>query len=181
MLDPFISRHIGSVALTPGADIAAQATLGESFPNVVTIRTTKVLDASRSILSSASLAMMLIGVVSLSASVLVMASVVAVNRQRQVYEASVLHAMGTRMGEVMKSVVFEYGLLSVLLSLFAIVIGSALAQVLLSYWLKISSSGSFWVGAIVAIAASTLCLFAGALWLLLTLNATPATLLKRGA
>ena len=181
VLDPFISRHIGSVALTPGADIAAQATLGESFPNVVTIRTTKVLDASRSILSSASLAMMLIGVVSLSASVLVMASVVAVNRQRQVYEASVLHAMGTRMGEVMKSVVFEYGLLSVLLSIFAIVIGSALAQVLLSYWLKISSSGSFWAGAIVAVVASTLCLFAGALWLLLTLNATPATLLKRGA
>ena len=97
VLDPFISRHIGSVALTPGADIAAQSALGENFPNVVTIRTAKVLAATKSILSSASLAMMLIAAVSLSASVLVMASVVAVNRQRQIYEASVLHAMGTRM------------------------------------------------------------------------------------
>ncbi len=181
VLDPFISRHIGSVALTPEADIAAQSTLGENFPNVVTIRTAKVLAATKSILSSASLAMMLIGAVSLSASVLVMASVVAVNRQRQIYEASVLHAMGTRMSDVMKSVVFEYGLLSVVLSLFAMAVGSVLAQIILTYWLKISSSGSLWTGALVAIIASTLCLFAGALWLLLTLKATPAALLKRGA
>lgn len=180
VLDPFISRHIGSVTLTPDTDIAAQSTLGESFPNVVTIRTAKVLAASREILSGASLAMMLIAAVSLGASVLVMASVVAVNRQRQVYEASVMHAMGTRMGEVMKSVVFEYGLLSVVLSLFAICVGSILGQALLTYWLKISSSGSLWAGAIVAVAASTLCLFAGALWLLLTLKATPAMLLKQG-
>ena len=180
VLDPFISRHIGSVTLTPDTDIAAQSTLGESFPNVVTIRTAKVLAASQEILSGASLAMMLIAAVSLGASVLVMASVVAVNRQRQVYEASVMHAMGTRMGEVMKSVVFEYGLLSVVLSLFAICVGSILGQALLTYWLKISSSGSLWAGAIVAVAASTLCLFAGALWLLLTLKATPAVLLKQG-
>ena len=180
VLDPFISRHIGSVTLTPDTDIAAQSTLGESFPNVVTIRTAKILAASREILSGASLAMMLIAAVSLGASVLVMASVVAVNRQRQVYEASVMHAMGTRMGEVMKSVVFEYGLLSVVLSLFAICVGSILGQALLTYWLKISSSGSLWAGAIVAVAASTLCLFAGALWLLLTLKATPAVLLKQG-
>ena len=180
VLDPFISRHIGSVALTPGADIAAQSALGENFPNVVTIRTAKVLASTKSILSSASLAMMLIGAVSLSASVLVMASVVAVNRQRQIYEASVLHAMGTRMSDVMKSVVFEYGLLAVVLSLFAMTVGSILAQLMLTYWLKISSSGSFQTGAIVAVVASTLCLFAGALWLLLTLKATPATLLKRG-
>ena len=125
--------------------------------------------------------MMLIAAVSLSASILVMASVVAVNRQRQVYEASVLHAMGTRMREVMKSVIFEYGLLAVVLSLFAMAVGSVLAQLLLTYWLKLSSSGSLWAGAIVAIAASTLCLFAGALWLLMTLKATPAVLLKRGA
>ena len=181
VLDPFISRHIGSVALTPNADIAAQSALGENFPNVVTIRTAKVLAATKSILSSASLAMMLIAAVSLSASVLVMASVVAVNRQRQIYEASVLHAMGTRMSDVMKSVVFEYGLLSVVLSLFAMIVGSVLAQIMLSFWLKISSSGSFWTGALVAVVASVLCLFTGALWLLLTLKVTPAVLLKRGA
>lgn len=179
VLDPFITRYIGSVMLEPETDIAAQSVLGESFPNVVTVRTAKILEASRSILSSAGLAMTLIAAVSLSASILVMASVVAVNRQRQVYEASIMHAMGTRMSVVMKSVAFEYLLLTIVLSIFAIVIGSALAQMLLTYWLKLQSGGSIWMGALVATGASALCLSAGALWLVSTLKISPAILLRR--
>ncbi|MFK7859411.1 MAG: ABC transporter permease [Granulosicoccus sp.] len=179
ILEPFITRYIGSVMLDPGADIAAQSALGASFPNVVTVRTAKILESSRAILSSAGLAMMLIAAVSLSASVLVMASVVAVNRQRQVYEASIMHAMGTRMSVVMKSVVFEYLLLAIVLSVFAMVIGGALAQALLTYWLKLDSAGSAWAGAVVATGASTFCLFAGALWLVSTLKVSPAILLRR--
>ncbi|OED43688.1 hypothetical protein AB833_03265 [Chromatiales bacterium (ex Bugula neritina AB1)] len=179
VLDPFISRHIGSVHLESGRDIAAQSALGEEFPAVVTIRTAKVLAASRSILSSAGLAMMLIAGVSLVASILVMASVVAVNRQRQIYEASVLHAIGTRMSVVIKSVAFEYTLLALVLSGFAIVAGGTIAQLLMHFWLKIDSTGSAWAGIVVAMAASVLCLFAGAVWLMRTLSATPAILLKR--
>lgn len=180
VLDPFITRYIGSVRLDTGADIAAQSTLGEKYPNVVTVRTAKVLESSRSILSAAGLAMTLITAVSLCASVLVMTSVVAVNRQRQVYEATVLHAMGTRTSVIMKSVMFEYGLLAVLLSVFSLIVGSLLAQSLMSIWLKIDSAGSLWVAFVVAIGASSLCLFAGALWLVFTLKASPALLLKRG-
>lgn len=179
VLEPFITRHIGSVYLAPERDIAAQSALGEQFPNVVTIRTAKVLAASRAILSSAGLAMALIGLVSLTASILVMASVVAVNRQRQVYEASVLHAIGTRMSAVIKSVAFEYTLLAIVLSLFAIAAGGTLAHLIMTYWLKIDGTGSAWAGVLVAMAASVLCLFAGALWLMRTLSATPAMLLKR--
>ena len=181
LLEPFITRHIGSVHLAADHDIAAQSAIGEQFPSVVTIRTAKVLAASRSILASAGLALMLIAVVSLVASILVMASVVAVNRQRQVYEASVLHAVGTRMSVVIKSVAFEYTLLAIILSVFAMIAGGALAQLLLHYWLKIESTGIAWVGVVVALAASVICLFAGALWLMRTLAATPAVLLKRSA
>jgi len=181
VLDPFITRYIGSVMLEPKKDIQAQSTLGEYFPNVVTVRTAKVLEASRSILSSAGLAMLLIAGVSLAASILVMASVVAVNRQRQVYEASVLNAIGTRMSVVLKSVVFEYLLLALVLSVFAWFIGSNLAQLLLNLWLDVDSGGSALMGATVAAGASFICLFAGAIWLVMTLNVAPATLLKRGA
>ncbi|MFK7992871.1 MAG: ABC transporter permease [Granulosicoccus sp.] len=179
ILEPFITRYIGSIMLDPETDIAAQSALGAAFPNVVTVRTAKILESSRSILSSAGLAMMLIAAVSLSASVLVMASVVAVNRQRQVYEASIMHALGTRMSVVMKSVMFEYLLLAIVLSAFAMIIGGALAQALLTYWLKLDSNGSAWAGAVVATGASTLCLFAGALWLVSTLKVSPAILLRR--
>lgn len=181
VLDPFITRYIGSVMLEPGMDVAAQSTLGLSFPNVVTVRTAKILEASRSILASAGLAMALIASVSLAASLLVMASVVAVNRQHQVYEASVLNAIGTRMSIVLKSVLFEYLLLAMVLSIFAWATGSVLAQLILKLWLKLDSSGTLLIGAPVAMSASTLCLLTGALWLVLTLRVNPATLLKRGA
>jgi len=105
--------------------------------------------------------------------------VVAVNRQRQVYESSVLHAIGTRMTVVIKSVALEYTLLAIVLSLFAIIAGGTLAQLLLNYWLKIDGTGSAWAGVVVALAASVACLFAGALWLMRTLAVTPAILLKR--
>jgi len=179
VLDPFIGRHIGSVYLTPESDIKAQSVLGEQFPAMVTIRTAKVLAASKSILSAAGLAMMLIAGVSLVASILVMASVVAVNRQRQIYEASVLHAIGTRMSAVIKSVAIEYTLLTIVLSVFAMIAGGTIAQLLMQYWLKIDSTGSAWAGVVVALAASVLCLFAGAVWLMRTLSATPAVLLRR--
>ena len=81
--------------------------------------------------------MMLIAGVSLVASILVMASVVAVNRQRQIYEASVLHAIGTRMSTVVKSVAIEYTLLAVVLSVFAMIAGGLIAHTLMLYWLKI--------------------------------------------
>ena len=181
VLDPFITRYIGSVMLEPQADIAVQSELGVFFPNVVTIRTAKILEASRSILSSAALAMMLIAAVSLSASVLVMASVVAVNRQRQVYEASIMHAIGTRMNVVMRSVLIEYALLAVVLSAFAMIVGGAIAQLILAFWLKLPSDGVAWAGAIVASSASVVCLMAGAAWLVSTLKVSPAVLLKRGA
>lgn len=179
VLEPFITRYIGSIVLEPSADIAVQSELGSLFPNVVTVRTAKVLESSRSILTSAGLAMALIAAVSLGASILVMASVVAVNRQRQIYEASILHAMGTRMSVVMRSVIIEYVLLGVVLSAFALVLGGTIAHLLMSYWLKIDATGSAWAGVTVATGASALCLFAGALWLVSTLKVSPAVLLKQ--
>ena len=181
VLDPFITRYIGSVQLEPDTDIAVQSQLGAMFPNIVTVRTAKVLESSRNILASAGLAMALIAAVSLSASILVMASVVAVNRQRQIYEASIMHAMGTRMSVVLRSVVFEYILLGIVLSLFALILGGVIAHGLMTYWLKIDGSGSAWAGLAVSIGASSLCLFAGALWLVSTLKVSPAVLLKQAS
>jgi len=180
-LTPFITRYIGSAFMREGAEIPAMRTLGEAFPSVVTLRTAKVLDAARSILTAASLAVALIAAISLAASVLVMASVVAVNRQRQVYEASVLHAVGTRMSDVLRSVLYEYALLAGVLSIFATLVGSLIAWGILVYWIELPTDGVWVIGLVVATAASTSCLLAGAWWLVRTLAASPADLLRRGA
>ena len=184
-LEPFVTRHIGSAFLADGADVAATARIGEAFPNVVTVRTARALAAARSVLASAGLALALVAAVSLAASVLVMASVVAVNRQRQVHEASVLHALGTRRGTILGSVLVEYALLGTVLALFAAVVGGLLGAAVIALWLELPLGGlldGVWLtGLAVAAGASALCLSGGAAWLVRTLEASPASLLRRAA
>lgn len=181
VLDPYISRNIGSIRTAEGSDIATMSAIAEKFPNVVLIRTAKILAAARSILSGVSLGVLAIAVVSLAASVLVMASVVAVSRQRQVYEASVMHAVGTRIKLIMRSVMYEYVLLAVIITLFATMVGSTIAWLILQFWLQLPVDGVWFIGLLVAAFASGACLFAGAMWLLKSLSVNPAILLKRSA
>lgn len=178
-LDPFITRHIGTAFLEANTDVNAMNVIGAGFPNVVTVRTAKALAAAREILGNAAKALALIAMVSLAASILVMASVVAVNRARQIYEASIMHALGCRMSEVIKAVLYEYILLGFLLVLFATMVGSAIGWLIVVYWIELNVSGVFLAGLLVAAGASFICLASGAVWMIRTLRASPASLLKR--
>lgn len=180
-LEPFVTRHVGNAWFEAGTDLEATAALGQRYPNVVTVRTAKILEAARAVLTQASLGVLLIAAVSLAASLLVMASVVAVNRQRQAYEASVLHALGTRMADVLKSVVYEYVVLAVVLTVFASVVGSLIAAGVLTFWLELPAGGLWSVGVTIAAVASAACLAGGAWWLSRTLRVAPAVLLSRGS
>ncbi|NND92856.1 MAG: FtsX-like permease family protein [Granulosicoccus sp.] len=181
VLDPFISRNIGSVQLDSGTDGAAVSAISTEFPSVVLVRTTRIIEAARSVLHNASLGILAIAIVSLSASILVMASVVAVNRQRQIFEASVLHALGTRLRVILTAVSYEYAMLAVLLTLFATLFGSLIGYLALEFWLKLPTIEVWFSGLLVAILASFLCLTAGALWLVRSLSVSPAMLLRSGA
>ena len=182
VIDPFVTRHVGSAwlkeAAQSDADIITMNAIGAAFPGVVTIRTTRALDAARSVLKSAGLAVALVAAVSLVASVLVMSSVVAVNRRRQVHEASVLHAIGTRMRTVLHAELYQYALMGIVVSLFATLIGGLIGHAVLQYWIELPSVGVRSVAPLVAFSACALCLVGAALWLVRTLKATPADLLR---
>jgi len=84
-------------------DIAAANAISGHFPAVVTIRTSRGLAAAKRILNAAALAVSLVALTSLLASLLVLASVVAANRQRQLQEAAILHAIGSRHRSLMQA------------------------------------------------------------------------------
>ena len=180
-LEPFVTRHVGNAFFAPGTEEAVLSAVGAEYPNVVTISTVSVLAAARSILAAASLGVALVALVSLAASVLVMASVVAVNRQRQVHEASVLHAVGTRMGTVLRAIGLEYALLAALLTAFATLAGGALGWAVMHWWIELPAVGLATTGLAVAALVSGACLAAGAWWTARVLDARPATLLRRAA
>jgi putative ABC transport system permease protein len=119
-----------------------------------------------------------VAAVSLVASLLVLISVMAAGRSRQIYDATILHSLGVRLVSIKRSLQLEYLLLALIASVFAVLLGAAIALPLLQLRLKLPSADLVWLGALVAISVSSLALGLGATYLLRRLRLRPAILLR---
>lgn len=180
VLDPYITRYVGAAYMDTEDALAAQNRIAATMPNVVSVRTAGILDEARTLLGRAGQGLAIVAVISLFASLLVLASAMASGRSRQVYEASVLHTLGARISAIRRSLQFEYLLLALLTSAFAIVVGSALAMALLHFRLELESSGLLWTGMLTAVVVSSCSLGLGAAYLVRQLQLSPAQLLRSG-
>ena len=181
VLDPHITRHVGAAYLDPAGALAAQDALAAAAPNIATVRTETLLNETRALMARASGGLALVAGVCLAASLLVLASVVAGSRARQVYDATVMHAMGARHASLRRMLYWEYALLALVTSGFAMLAGSALATALLRWRLDIDPGGLYWTGALTALGVSTVSLGLGARYLLSQMRLSPALLLRNGA
>ena len=181
VLDPYITRYVGAAYMEAGAAEGAQDRIAAAAPNVVTVRTEALLNEARTLLARAGAGLAVVAGVTLIASLLVLASVVASSLVRQVYQASVLNVLGARVSVIRRSLKVEYAVLALLTSAFAIVAGSAFAALLLRYRLDLELAGLYWIGAATAVVVSTCSLGLGATYLLRQLRISPAQLLRSGA
>lgn len=177
-LDPFIHRHVGAVYIDDADAITAQNLLGEIAPNVISVRTESLLQVARQILGKAGAGLAVVSAVSLLASLLVLISVMAAGRSQQIYDATILHSLGVRLALIRQSLQLEYLLLALVASVFALLLGSAIALPLLHWRLKLPSADLLWLGALVAIGVSSLALGLGASYLMQRLRLRPAILLR---
>ncbi len=118
--------------------------------------------------------------VCLAASLLVLASVVAASRSRQIYDATVMHVLGARHALLRRVLVWEYLLLAAATGGFALMAGSGLATALLQWRLEMSPAGLYWTGLLTALGVSVLSLGLGAQYLLAQMRLNPAHLLRSG-
>ena len=193
VLDDYITRYVG-VAYQDGAaktdgvntdslgsaiDIVAANAIAQQFPAVVTIRTSRGLASAKRILNAAALAVSIVAITSLVASLLVLASVVAANRQRQLQEAAILHAVGSRHGSLLWTMGIEYILLGTVVALFASLVGGVLGTSVAVRWLELPVGPDTWLyGLLVAFGIAIVCLGAGAIWVARSLAVSPAQLLR---
>jgi len=178
VLEPFISRYVGAIYMDPVPAVKLQEILATKFPNVVTVRTESVLREARTLLAQASSGLAVVAAISMLASLLVLSSVVASSRARQLYDATVLHALGARLHTIRWALGLEQVLLALLTSLFALVLGGLIAWVLLEYRLDLEIDGVWWTAMIMAPLVSGICLGLGTHHLLRRLNPSPAVLLR---
>ncbi len=177
-LDDMISRHVGAAYMSDAEAIEAQRRIGRVAPNVITVRTAWLLASARDILGKAAIGLGVIAGVSLLASLLVLVSVMAAGRSRQIYDATVLHSLGTRMAAIRRSLHLEYVLLAVITSALAVMLGAGIAMPLLALRLKLPVDDLLWTGVAIAAAVSALSLNLGARYLLRRLRVRPAVLLR---
>ena len=177
-LDGVIARHVGAAFMSDEDAVAVQRRIGKIAPNVVTVRTAALLASARDLLGKATMGLGVIAGVSLLASLLVLVSVMAAGRSRQVYEATVLHSIGTRMSVIHRSLQMEFVLLGVITSALAVLLGAAIAMPLLALRLKLPIDNLVWAGVAIAAVVSALSLHLGARYLLRRLKLRPALLLR---
>jgi putative ABC transport system permease protein len=180
VLDPFITRHVGAAWMPPGGTLDAQDRLAAAAPNIATARTESMLRETRALMGRASGGLAVVAGVCLAASLLVLASVVAASRSRQLYDATVMHALGARHSLLRRVLVWEYVLLATVTGGFALLAGSALATALLQWRLDMSPVGLYWTGLLTAAGVSALSLGMGARYLLAQMRLNPAMLLRSG-
>ena len=180
VLDPFITRHVGAAYMDATAAQRAQDALAAVAPNIASVRTESLLVETRALMARASGGLALVAGVCVAASLLVLASVVASSRARQVFEATVMHAVGARLSSLRRVLYWEYLLLAVLTAGFAMLAGSALATGLLRWRLDLDPTGLYWTGALTAIGVSAVSLGLGARYLIAQMRLNPAMLLRDG-
>lgn len=180
VLDPFITRHVGAAWMPTESTLDAQDRLAAAAPNIATARTESMLRETRALMGRASGGLAVVAGVCLAASLLVLASVVAASRSRQLYDATVMHALGARHSLLRRVLVWEYAVLATVTAGFALLAGSALATALLQWRLDMSPAGLYWSGLLTAVGVSALSLGMGARYLLAQMRLNPAMLLRSG-
>ena len=180
VLDPFITRHVGAAWLPADEALSAQDRLAAVAPNIASVRTESLLRETRALMGRASSGLVVVAGVCLAASLLVLASVVAASRTRQVFDATVMHALGARHSSLRRVLYWEYTVLAGVTASFAVLAGSALATGLLRWRLDMDPSGLYWSGVLTAVGVSAISLGLGARYLLRQMSLNPAMLLRSG-
>ena len=178
LLDGMVYRHVGTVFMPDEAAVQAQRNIAAVAPGVISVRTERILATARHLLGQATSGLALVAGVSLVASLLVLVSVIAAGRSRQIYEATVLNTLGARMSLVHRGLRLEFLLLAGVTATFAILLGSAIALPLLEWRMKLPSADLLWVAIFTAGGVAAVALGLGARYIRRRLQLKPALLLR---
>jgi putative ABC transport system permease protein len=123
---------IAMVRLPPEREAALQKAVTDQFPNISSIPVKDALKSISDIVSAVALALQATAAVALGAAALVLAGALAAARRRRLYESVVLKVLGATRTDLLKSFLWEYGLLGLLAAAIASVLGTIAAYLVLT-------------------------------------------------
>jgi putative ABC transport system permease protein len=121
------ANSLATVIVDPEREEALQTALAQNFPNITAVRVRDALDEAQVFVRAIAQAVAISAGVTLLGGVLVLAGGIAASRRRHVYDAVVLKVLGATRRLILRTFLFEYGLLGVLAALLAAVFGTGAA------------------------------------------------------
>ena len=150
---------IATVHAPAGRETEVERAVTDALPNVSSIRVKEALEAARSVIAKAGLAIRAAAAVTLAAGGLVLAGAIAAGQRRRLHEAVLLKVLGARRADLLRALAAEYGLLGAATGAVAAGLGSAaawavLVHVLRADWVFLPGPvAATAVGSVVAVAA----------------------------
>ncbi len=168
-----------TIALPQGTPLStegqAMRALGQTYPSITAIRVKDVLATFNTVFAKVMTAVRAAGSVTLLAGALVLAGALATAQRRRILEAVILKTLGATRRRILTSHFLEYLLLSAVTALFAAVLGTLAAAIVVTQLMHISFS--FSVGAValaLGLSMGLVFLFGGAgTWAVLRAPAVP--------
>ena len=103
----------------------------ENLPNVSSIRLRAVMENLNNFFETAGVAIKMASLVAIFSGIIVLSGAIASGHKRRIYEAVVFKVLGAKKIDVLKIFSAEYGILGIVSALFAIVLGSIAAKLVL--------------------------------------------------
>jgi len=149
--------------------------LGQTYPSITAIRVKDVLQTFNSVFAKVMMAVRVAGSVTLLAGALVLAGALATAQRRRILEAVILKTLGATRRRILVSHFLEYALLASVTALFAVVLGTISAAIVVTQLMHIAFSFSAAAVALaLALAMGLVFVFGGAgTWAVLRAPAVP--------
>ena len=146
--------ELATATYPPGSDPARELALlkdvAAAYPAVTSVRVKDALDAVADMTAQIATAIRGASGVALAASVLVLGGALAAGRRTRTYEAVILKTLGATRMQLLKAILYEYGLLGLATAAFGVLAGSLAAWGVVAKVMKIDGFVWFWSSAVMA-------------------------------
>ena len=152
--------HLATATFPKGFDQQKELTLlravSRAWPTVTSIRVKDALDALSDVMNQIAIAIRGASGVALGASVLVLAGALAAGRRTRIYDTVVLKTLGATRGQLIRSLVYEYGILGLATAIFGVLAGALAAWLVTTKVMKLDEFLWLWSSAATAVAVAVL-------------------------
>jgi putative ABC transport system permease protein len=164
--------------VTVQTELALLKEIAAAFPAVTTVRVKEALDAINAIVSDLTLAIRGASMITLVASVLVLAGALAAGHHGRVYDAVILKTLGATRGRLVLAYGLEYAILGLATALVATVAGSLAAAYVVEEVMRFRFSFAFSAAALAVSVAVFLTVAFGLIGTWRALGEKPARILR---